>query len=209
MKTPYDFVFAAPIYIVSNLPHNDKHGVLAAIASRTGPLQWQLTRPELAARMKNIALHGNDNDLTVAERWEVAQYCIEQLNTERRVDLRTFCDVGLPARLQHKTGKLNIDWKDYIDSYVWGTLEINPERRDERISRERHIACEVYFDGNDTDDRHRLWEERTGLKKTAFRDRLREARASGLLDQFHARRKPGKSETGAADTTGNVVWETV
>ena len=72
--------------------------------------------------------------------------------------------------------------------------EMNPERRHERIERERHIACEVYRDGKNTDDRHRLWEKRTGLKKTAFRERLREARASGLFDQYHQRRKPGKSE---------------
>jgi hypothetical protein len=43
-----------------------------------------------------------------------------------------------------------------------------------------------------TYDRHRLWEEKTGLKKTAFHDRLGEARANGLFDQY--RRKGGKPE---------------
>ncbi len=194
MKTPYDFVFEAPIYILSNLPLDERHGVLEAIASRTGPIHWHLTRPELAARMKRIALRDGGDDLTVAERWEVAQYCIEQLNARGRVDLRTLCDVGFPARVQHKRGALNIDWKDYIDSYVRGKVEMNPERRHERISREQQIACEVYLAGIDTDDRHRLWEERTRLKKTAFRDRLAEARASGLFDPYVAQQKAGKSE---------------
>ena len=192
MKVSYDFVFCAPIYIVSNLPLNEKHGVLAALASRTGPIWWQLSRPELAVRMKDIALHGDDDKLTVAERWEVAEYCIGHLDTGGRVDLRTLCDVGFPARLLYKDHKLGIDWRDYIDSYVRGTVEIIPERRNERIDREQNIACEVYLNGKDTYDRHRLWEEKTGLKKTAFHDRLGEARANGLFDQY--RRKGGKSE---------------
>ncbi len=194
MKKPYDFVCLAPIYILSNLPMNQRHGVLAAMASRTGPIWWHLTQAELAVRMKKIALDRDDDDLTVAERWEVAEYCIAQLNTGGRVDLRTLCEVGFPARLQHKKGELKIDWRDYIDSFVNGAADPNPERRDERINRERHSACEVYFDGKDTDDRHRLWEERKGLKKTAFRDRLREAHANGSFDQYNGRRKPGNPE---------------
>ncbi len=192
MKTPYDFVFKAPIYILSNLPLNEKHGVLAAIASRTGPIKWQLAKHELMVRMKKIALDSDGNGLTVAERWEVAQYCIQQLDTGARVDLRTLCDVGFPVRLQHKKGELGIDWRDYIDSYVHGAVEPNSDRRVERINRERYIACDVA--GRDTDDRHRLWEETTGLKKTAFHDRLREARATRLFDEYHAQQKPGKSE---------------
>ncbi len=187
MRRTYDFVFEAPIYILANLPLNERHGPLAAIASRTGPIRWQLTLPELAVRMKQIAV-GGGGGLTVAERWEVAEYCIEELNMGGRVDLRTLCDVGLPARILHKKGDLSIDWREYIDSFVRGTAEPSPERRAERIAREQQIACEVYLDGRDTDDRHRLWEQRTGLKKTAFRDRLREARASGLFDQCEARR---------------------
>ena len=122
MKTCYDFVFQAPIYIVSNLPLNERHDVLAAIASRTGPIHWHLTRLELAARMKTIALLNGGDDLTVAERWQVAEYCIEQLNSGGRVDLRTLCDVGFPARVQDKRGDLKIDWRDYIDSYVRGKV---------------------------------------------------------------------------------------
>ena len=63
MKAAYDFIFLGPIYIVSNLPLNAKHGVLAAIASRAGPIRWQLTRPELAVRMKEIALRSGDGEL--------------------------------------------------------------------------------------------------------------------------------------------------
>ena len=51
----------------------------------------------------------------------------------------------------------------------------------ERIARQQQIACEVYLQGNNTDERHRLWEERTGRKKTPFRDRLAEAKANGLF----------------------------
>ena len=115
--------------------------------------------------MKKIALDRDDDDLTAEERWEVAEYCIAQLNTGGRVDLRTLCDVGFPIRLEHKRGNLKIDWRDYIDSYVRGAVEPNSERRDERIDRERHIACDVYLAGKDTDDRHRVWEERTGSRK--------------------------------------------
>lgn len=187
MKADYDFIFCAPIYIVSNLPLNERHGVLAAIASRSGPIWWHLTRPELAARMKEIALRGGDSELTLAERWEVAEYCIEQLNMDGRVDLRTLCDVGFPVRRLYKSGELGIDWRDYIDSYVRGTVET--PRRAERIAREQRIACEVYLDGKNTSDRHRLWERRTRLKKTAFHDRLREARATELFDQCKVQRR--------------------
>jgi hypothetical protein len=144
--------------------------------------------------MKQIALDTRGSGLTVAERWEVAEYCIAQLYTGGRVELRTLCDVGFPVRLQYKLGELKIDWRDYIDSYVRGAVEPNPERRAEQMNRHRHIACEVFLAGMDTDDRHRLWEEKTGRKKSAFGERLAEARANGLFDQYVAQRKPGKSE---------------
>jgi hypothetical protein len=192
MRTPYDFIFQAAIYILANLPLDERHGVLAAIASRTGPIHWQLTCAELAARMKSIALQPDGDELTVVERWEVAEYCIDRLNMGGRVDLRTFCDAALPARRHHKRGELNIDWRDYVDSYVRGTVAADPERRDKRIQREQHIACEIYHEGKDTAERHRLWEEKTGLKKTAFSDRLREARSNGVFGQFQ--RTLGKAE---------------
>ena len=140
MKVEYDFIFRAPIYIASNLPLNLRHGVLAAIASRSGPVRWQLTRHELAVRMKTIALN-EGGGLTVEERWEVAEYCIEKLFTGGRAIFRTLCDVGFPTRLQHKEGNLSIDWRDYIDSHVDGTADPNPERRAERIDRERHMPA--------------------------------------------------------------------
>lgn len=192
MRAAYDFVFQGAIYVASNLPLNERHGVLAAVASRTGPVLWQLSRRQLAVRMKQIALGGDGVELTVEERWEVAEYCIKLLNNGGRVDLRTLCDAGFPARLLDKRGDLTIDWRDYIDSFVLGNTERNPERRAERIVREQRIACQVYLEGQNTQDRHRLWEQRTGLKKTAFHDRLREAQANGLADQYQ--RKPGKSE---------------
>ncbi len=99
-----------------------------------------------------------------------------------------------------KRGELGIDWRDYIDSHVHGTVET--ERRAERITREQHIACEVYLNGENTNDRHRLWEERTRLRNTAFRDRLREARAIGLFDEYVVQRQkrgvPEEHHTDAA-----------
>ena len=123
----------------------------------------------------------------------MAEYCIEQLNTGRagRSAHALRCRFPGAASAQERRTR---DRLAGLHRQLCSRGGGDP-RRAERITREQRIACEVYREGNNTSDRHRLWEERTGLKKTAFRDRLREARAIGLFDEYVVQRQTrGKPE---------------
>ena len=170
-----DFVFSGGIIILSNDPIDHHHGRLGAIASRTHPMLWRLSDPELAAMMRVIALKGCTG-LTPQECMEVAELVIEEMESRRRdtkVDLRTFCEGALPDYLQWKQGKSVTHWTDVVRARIQG--EPIAERREDRLARHREIASRIWSEGKTGDEEIRIWKEQTGLGKTAFYDRLKEA----------------------------------
>jgi hypothetical protein len=181
------FTFSGAIIIASNLPLNEGHGVLGAIASRTGPVRWELTRLELGAMMHQIAMAGykdGNRFLTPEECWEVADFCITAMDDGGRLDLRIFCDAGLPARLKWKHGDLPIQWTDYVLSWVHSPQVTRIESRAEKGERLQHIACEIFLEGRTAEERFELWEERSGEKSSSFYNWLNRAKARGLFDQY-------------------------
>ena len=98
-KRDVNFIFYGGIIIVSNDPIDHRYGRLGAIASRTNPMLWKLSTPELAAMMRAIALRGY-KQLAPTECMEVAEFLIEEMlsrQKDTKVDLRTFCEGALPG----------------------------------------------------------------------------------------------------------------
>lgn len=189
----FRFEFKGGIVIASN-QSLDTYGILGAIASRFAPMEWKLTEPELAATIRSIAIQGatcGTEQISPSECWEVAEFCIAEMQTKQRstkVDLRTFCDQALPDYLQWKHDQSDIHWSEVVRSRMQGEPII--ERRGDRLTKQRLIACECYRDGASVKDRLAEWEKRTGLKKQPFYDRLKEAKATGLFEAV-----VGKSES--------------
>ncbi len=129
-------------------------------------------------------------------RCATGEFVIEQMQKRPpgiQVDLRTYCEHALPAYFQWKDGRTEggTHWKDVVLAKIHGSPR--NRTRDKRLERERVIACEVFLTAPDTESRHKLWAEKTGHGKTAFHDRLKEAREVGLFDDIR-RAAAGKVE---------------
>jgi hypothetical protein len=194
-KRNINFLFHGGIIILSNDQIDSSYGRLGAIASRTDPLFWKLSDPELAAMMRCIALngYGPNKEISPKECLEVAEYVIDQMDRRQattKVDLRTFCDGALPDYRQWIEGRSHTHWKKVVESRIQG--EPIGENRKDRLDRQRQLACEIYSHGKNQPEQLELWKRETGLGRQAFYDRLGEARRGGLLDQNENRR--GKSD---------------
>ena len=183
-KRDVNFIFYGGIIIVSNDSIDHRYGRLGAIASRTHPMLWKLSTPELAAMMRTIALRGY-KQLAPDECMEVAEYLIQEMQSRQRdtkVDLRTFCEGALPDYLQWKQGKSVAHWTKVVQARIQG--EPIAETRDDRLARHREIACQIRLAAPTSDAMLHLWKEQTGLGKSTLYDRLREAEAEGLWEQY-------------------------
>jgi len=180
------FVFEGGIIVVSNDDPRGGNLKLGAIASRFSPVEWRLLDPELAAVMRHLAI--NDPcpyDYSPEVRLEVAEYVIAQMDERPElihVDLRTFKEHAMPAYHQWRQGRAvgSTTWQDVVRMKIEGSAR--PKTRVSRVEEDRRTACKVYLEGKDTEERHKLWHDRTGLGSTAFHDRLKEARESGLFE---------------------------
>jgi hypothetical protein len=179
-----NFIFHGGIIIVSNDSIDHRYGRLGAIASRTHPMLWKLSTPELAAMMRVIAQRGS-KELAPEECMGVAEYLIEQMSARQKdtkVDLRTFCEGALPDFLQWKQGKSVVHWTKVVQARIQG--EPIAENRNDRLARHRVIACQIQQAARTSDDMFRLWKEQTGLGKSSLYDRLKEAEAEGKWARF-------------------------
>jgi hypothetical protein len=187
-----DFVFHGGIIIVSNDPIDYRYGRLGAIASRTHPMLWRLSQPEMAAMMRAIALRGF-RKLTPEECMQVAEFVIQEMESRQadtKVDLRIFCDGALPDYLQWKEGKSVAHWSQVVRARIQG--EPLAECREDRLVRHREIDCRIRCEGRTSEEEIRIWRTETGLAKTAFYDRLKEAALDGLLERYKLKANAAK-----------------
>lgn len=181
-KETVRFHFSGGVIIVSNesLKNN---GVLGAIASRFRPIEWKLSRDEIAALITESAKGGaivGDWQLRPAECRPVAEWLVAELRAGNpSIDLRTWFDHAIPLILQSRAGHLSQPWQDVLQAKLVG--EVKPERLSERMDRQREIAVECFRCGRNINERLKLWQEATGKGKNAYYRVLNVAKANGML----------------------------
>ncbi|MGA2616501.1 MAG: hypothetical protein ABSF26_02755 [Thermoguttaceae bacterium] len=177
----FDFVFEGGVIVISNEDLSG-NGVIGAVASRMRPLLWQLRPDEIVAIIRDSAAKGYTHRghlIPPAECHEVAEYVIDAMQSGR-VDLRAYFDHALPSYWYWKHAKApTVHWTDIVKSKIVGEPVI--EKRHDRVEREREIACRCFTDANNTEARLGLWKQRTGWSRQVFYNRLREAKATGML----------------------------
>ncbi|WP_145271412.1 hypothetical protein [Planctomycetes bacterium SV_7m_r] len=195
------FDFTGGIIIASN-ESLSKHGILGAVASRMKPMHWMLSQDEIKAVINDAVEKGIEcggQRLDPKEAAHVRDFVFSLMDEGYEIDLRSFFDHAVPSylhwkhengvcELQQKLERLNlpqqsddkiVHWQDVVRSKLAG--EATVESRDQRLARERAIACDCHKAAESIADRLRLWEEKTGYKKQAFYNRIKEAKASGLF----------------------------
>ena len=171
--------FSGGVIIVSNERLSEK-GILGAVASRCRPLEWRNAPPETKLLIYEYAKTG-PLGLTPEECNEVADFVVNFSETNGYpLEMRTYCDHALPSYKHWKEEKDSVHWKDVVASKLRGQVVV--EKQAERIRRERQIAAEIHKVGGTLEEKIALWKERTGGKsKTAYYERLKEAKAEGLI----------------------------
>ncbi len=171
------FPFSGGIIFAANHDLRKDSGPMGALASRLMPLEWRLSKAEVAAMIWAIAAQGGmvkDQYVTPDECIQVASFLFglppEQ---QTQIELRFFCDHALPAFAQWRQGHSLAHWQDVIRSKLRSKPVV--ESRADRLARERQIAVEVRQQGGTIAEQLARWKVRTGLNKDAYYARLREA----------------------------------
>lgn len=177
-----DIVFTGGIIIVSNESLSKSKGPLSAVASRFKPVKWDMTVQERIARMLQIAGLGWSKEgrlVSPAECLKVAKHLIEEMLTQETsypVDIRMFTEHALPAYLQHREGRTDVDWKQLIRSKLSGEVRAE-EKRTDRNDRLRQLALKLASDKSlDRAAKMKQWTEQTGLGQAIYYRHLKAAK---------------------------------
>src|SRR5262249_43065930 len=149
---------------------------LRALASRIAVHKLEISDAEMAAQMRRIAGQGWARYQLKLEPEQCMKVC-EQVIVECRhanchLDLRLL-DNACTDYLLWEAGNANLDWRDLVATRIQQVAahfrhEVSTLSREERKAHERHLVRQILQETADTQERERLWEERTGKRKTAF-----------------------------------------
>jgi hypothetical protein len=175
------FVFHGGIIMIANRPLGDLPE-LRALASRIAVHKLQVSDAELGAQMRRIARQGWSRYHHKLEAQQCLEVC-DHLITECRqancpLDLRLL-DNACTDYLLWETGSSHLHWKDLVATRVQQTAahfrhEVSTLSREERKAHERDLVRDILRETTDPQERERLWEQRTGKRKTTFYNRKRE-----------------------------------
>jgi hypothetical protein len=178
----YRVRFTGGIIIVSNEDLGRAKGPMAAVASRFKPVKWDLTAQERIARILQIAAQGFVKGLSIikpAECLKVATFLIEEMLTgdvQQPVDIRMYVEHALPAYLQHRDGRTEVEWQEIIRSKLAGQVH-KQEKRGERNGRLEALAVSLAADKSlNTKSRVAQWTEQTGLAQAIYYRHLKAAK---------------------------------
>ncbi len=173
--------FRGGIIMLANRPLGDIPE-LRALASRIAVHKLEVNDAEMSAHMRRIARQGWGRHQLKLEAAQSLEVC-EHLITECRqacclLDLRLL-DNACSDYLLWEAGNSHLHWKDLVTSRVQQTAahfrhEVSALSREERKACERDLVRTILMETTDPQERERIWEQRTGKRKTAFYCRKRE-----------------------------------
>lgn len=171
--------FTGGIIAISNVPL--RHDPLArALGSRVTSLEHEPTDDEIAAYMRHLALKGYKG-LDAAECLEVAEFVIDETREcDQRLDLRHLTKAWDDYR-QFKDGLAQTPWEELVRTSLHQLLTeaTVPMSKQDEIEQQRQHARHLIdqFPG-DTKRQLAEWKHLTGMGKSLFYARCREARLS-------------------------------
>jgi hypothetical protein len=185
------FIFRGGLILISNRPLADL-AELRALASRIEVHRLEVTGPELAALMRDLAREGYRLDGKVGIGPEECLQVTEYLLRECR---KAGCPLDL--RLQQKAFRSYLQyaadhsvnhWEDLIAADVREAAshfkhEQNTMSPEARKARRRNVVREIIGRGGAAEEQERLYEERTGASRADFYRRKREVE-SGEFDGY-------------------------
>jgi hypothetical protein len=140
---------------------------LRALATRIPTVHLAVTRPEVLALMKKIALEGYRSDkgeLTAEMCSEVLEFLIAEYPPDRMFDVRILIRCFDDRLGVMRLGKaISSSWKELVRSQLSGKIEPAVTRQD-KIGRETAIALELSKLNLTKKKLGEEWEERTGRK---------------------------------------------
>jgi hypothetical protein len=173
--------FRGGIIMLANRPLGDLPE-LRALASRIAVHKLQVSDLEMCAQMRRIAKQGWSRYQHKLEAAQCLRVC-EHLITECRqascpLDLRLL-DNACTDYLLWEAGNSHLHWKDLVTTRVQQAAdhfrhEVSTLSREERKAHERDLVRDILVETTDPQERERLWEQRTGKRKSAFYTRKRE-----------------------------------
>lgn len=176
--------FSGGLVAISNIQLHASE-VMDAIKSRTKPLCWNPSEPQLAAMMREAVKDGWTKDgmiLTAQECGEVVDFVVSQCRRfNARLDLRLLFDGALPDFAASKAEEHEAHWKDHTIMAIREQIR-RPQysgaakTRAERVELERRIAERIRAAHNTRREQVEAWVQETGKSERAFDRRSAEMR---------------------------------
>jgi hypothetical protein len=165
--------------MLGNSPPGDSP-ILAAIASRLEPIQYDLADEEVIVAIRAWAREDRDG-LTAAARSEVANFLFGLCEKhDRRPDFRMW-ENAVKKRQQWDAGHSAVEWREVVEATVQGEIRLRGYKP-KKLRTEEEIQLVVNIDTLPEKMRLQRWQERTGLAVPTYWRRRRSAVQRGLLE---------------------------
>jgi hypothetical protein len=175
------FTFRGGIIMLANRPLSDLPE-LRALATRIAVMKLEVTDTEMSAHMRRIAACGfarHSGKLDGAKCLQVCEHVIQECHKANcPLDLRLF-DNSCLDYLQWEMSHSSCHWHDLVANRVRQSAthfrnEIQTLSREARLEQERALVRDICAETQNSQERLRLWEERTGKHQATFYRRKQE-----------------------------------
>jgi hypothetical protein len=173
--------FCGGIIMLANRPLGDLPE-LRALASRIAVHKLQVSDVEMCGQMRRIARQGWSRYQHKLEAARCSEVCEHLITACRQaccpLDLRLL-DNACTDYLLWEAGNSHLHWKDLVTTRVQQAAahfqhEVSTLPREERKAHERDLVRDILRETADPQERERIWEQKTGKRKSAFYTRKRE-----------------------------------
>jgi hypothetical protein len=181
---PERFTFRGGVIVLANRPLADLPE-LRALATRITVLHLEVSDPELAALIRDMASRGFERDgkpvLEAAKCQDVAEHMIRECRAagcplDLRLLTNSYCDF-----LQWQADRTACQWQDLVTARIREAAdhfrhELNSMSQEERKAQKRAVVREILRQTDDHAEQLRLYTERTGTSRADFHRRKAEVK---------------------------------
>jgi hypothetical protein len=173
--------FRGGIIMLANRPLGDRPE-LRALATRIAVHKLEISDAEMCGHMRRLARQGWSRYQHKLEAAQCSEICEHVIAECRRVscalDLRLL-DNACTDYLLWEANTSHLHWKDLVTTRVQQAAahfrhEASTLPREERKAQERDLVRDILRKTANPQERERIWEQKTGKRKSAFYSRKRE-----------------------------------